>query len=1019
MRRTRYRRSNHTRVTDQLEVLPLYARLSAAEQHRVFSPHARRRVVLATNVAETSLTVPGIHYVIDTGLARISRFSTRTKVQRLPIEPISQASANQRKGRCGRLADGICVRLYAEEDFDARPEFTDPEILRTNLASVILQMTSLGLGDIERFPFVEPPDTRAVQSGVQLLEEIGAITTQPAKRRTSRGRRPGRSSRRTPSPASAGQLRLTKIGRQLVALPVDPRLGRMVLAAAEHDCVRDVITIVAALSIQDPRERPSDLQEQADQAHRRFADPTSDFASLLRLWRYVKEQQKALTSSAFRRMCRKEFLNYLRVREWQDLDAQLRQIAKQLKLPLGKSAADADAIHRALLAGLLSHLGMRDPEKRDYLGARGTRFGIFPGSGLFKKQPEFVMSAELVETGRLWGRVNAAIEPEWAEKAGAHLIKRSYSEPHWEKNRGSVMALEKVTLYGIPIVAERPVNYGRIDPVVSREIFVRHALVQGEWRTHHAFYAANQALLEEAEGLEHRARRRDIVVDDETLFDLYDARVPADVVSTAHFDAWWKKARHETPDLLTFSLDMLVHDHADDVSRDDYPLVWQHGEAQLPLDYEFQPGSSRDGVTVDIPVAALPQVAAEDFTWPVPGLRHDLVVALIKSLPKQLRVNFVPAPNVAAAFLASATPGEEPIVAALTRYLKRTTGVVVPPDAFDLDKVPGHLMLTFRVVDDQGAELQTGKNLDALKQQLHTAAGGAVSAAAAAVERTGLVDWDLDELPRVFTQTRAGHEVRGYPALVDEGATVGVAVFATEAEQADAMARGTRRLLLLAVPPPVQAITAALSNSDKLALALNPYGGASALLDDAAAAAVDALVAEHGGAAWDRQGFERLVEVVRRDGLPRTEQVIRLARAAVEGAHAVDRRLSGRAELAQLPALSDLKGQWERLMHPGFVAEAGVEALRHYPRYLRAMEIRLDRLPDDPRRDTVLMATVAGVQASYLHQVSGLREGERPDAALREIRWMVEELRVSLWAQQLRTPAPISVNRIEKALADL
>ncbi len=1001
-----------SRVTDRLEVLPLYARLSSHEQHRVFAPHSTRRVVLATNVAETSLTVPGIHYVVDIGLARISRYSSRTKVQRLPIEPISKASANQRKGRCGRLADGICIRLYAEDDFEARPEFTDPEILRTNLASVILQMTALGLGDIAGFPFLEPPDTRAVQAGFQLLDEIGAITTAPPQRRASRRGRG--SSRQAPGRGP----RLTTIGRDLVRLPVDPRLARMVLEAGRNECVREVVTIVAALSIQDPRERPADQQEQADQAHRRFADRTSDFASLLNLWRYIKEQQKELSSSGFRRMCRREYLNYLRVREWQDLDAQLRQVAKQLGVPMTTTPAAAEAVHRSLLAGLLSHIGIRDEERRDYLGARGTRFSIFPGSGLFTSQPAFVMAAELVETGRLWGRMNARIEPEWAEDVARHIVKRSYSEPHWEKSRGAVVALEKVSLYGIPIVTDRKVNYGRIDPTMSRELFIRHALVQGEWTTHHRFFAANQALLAEADELEHRARRRDIVVDDETVYDLYEQRIPADVVSTAHFDAWWKRQQHDTPELLTFTLDMLVHDNAE-VSADDFPLAWRHGEAELPLAYQFEPGTDLDGVTVDIPVATLPQVGAHDFSWPVPGLREELVVAMIRSLPKQLRVNFVPAPNVARAFLAATTPGEEPLVDALTRYLRRTTGVTVPPDAWDFTKVPAHLRTSFRVVDDAGAELGVGKDIEALKNRLRGQADTAVAAAAAGLERSGLTGWDFDTLPRVFRQTRAGLEVRGYPALVDDGTPVSIAVLGTEEEQRSAMVLGVRRLLLLAVPSPAPAIAADLSNADKLALALNPAGGSAALLDDAYAAAVDALVADHGGPAWERESFHSLVETVRRHGRARTEQVVLLARDAVTAAHAVDRRLSGRAELALLPALSDMSGQWARLMGAGWVAAAGVEALRHYPRYFAAMEQRLEKLPGDPRRDAVLMGTVAGVQSAYLQRWESLRPGEPPGTGLRAIRWMIEELRVSLWAQQLRTAQPVSVSRIEKALADV
>ena len=644
--------------------------------------------MLATNVAETSLTVPGVRYVVDTGLARISRYSTRTKVQRLPIEPISQASANQRAGRCGRVADGICIRLYAEEDFAGRPPYTEPEILRTNLASVILQMTALDLGDIAAFPFVEPPDIRRVRAGVQLLDELGALTTAPPRRRRTGGRQVDRRDRR----------RLTEIGRQLVQLPIDPRLGRMVIEAGRNGCVRDVVTIVAALSIQDPRERPSDEQQLADAKHRRFADPASDFAGLLNLWRHLKQQQDELSSSAFRRRCRADYLNYLRIREWQDLDAQIRGVCKQIGVRVDKGPSAAEAIHRSLLAGLLSHIGMRDPDRRDYLGARGTRFAIFPGSALFKKPPEFVMAAELVETGRLWARINATVEPGWAESLAAHLVKRTYSEPHWEKKRGAVMALERVTLYGVPIVVDRSVNFGRIDKATARELFIRHALVQGEWRTHHRFFAENQRLLEEAEELEQRARRRGIVADDETIFDFYDSRVGPDVVSVAHFDAWWKTQERATPDLFRFPPDLVVPDSAEVVSGADFPDVWRHGEHDLTLDYTFDPGQVADGVTVEIPVAGLNQVGEGDFSWPVPGLRQDLVVALLRSLPKSLRVNFVPAPDHARAFLAAVTPGEEPLLDALERHLRRSTGVVVTRGDWDLDKVPNHLRFSFRVV---------------------------------------------------------------------------------------------------------------------------------------------------------------------------------------------------------------------------------------------------------------------------------------------------------------------------------
>lgn len=626
------------------EVLPLYARLSHAEQHRVFQQHTGRRIVLATNVAETSLTVPGIKYVIDPGFARISRYSHRTKVQRLPIEAVSQASANQRKGRCGRTSDGICIRLYSEDDFLARPEFTDAEILRTNLASVILQMTAAGLGEIEKFPFIDPPDHRNIRDGVQLLQELGALDPDEKDPRN----------------------RLTQTGRKLAQLPVDPRLARMVLEADKNGCVREVMVIAAALSIQDPRERPAEKQTQADQQHARFRDESSDFLAFLNMWRYIREQQKERGSSAFRRMCKQEYLNFLRIREWQDIYSQLRTVAKQMGIQFNEEDAAEQSVHVSLLAGLLSHIGMKDVKdgaKNEYLGARSAKFAIFPGSALFKKTPRFVMSAELVETSRLWARVNAKIEPEWVEPLAGHLLKRTYSEPHWEKDQAAVMAFEKVTLYGVPIIAQRKVNYGRIDPEASRELFIRNALVEGDWRTHHKFFADNRKLLTEVEELEHRARRRDILVDDETLYDFYDQRVPEHVVSGAHFDSWWKHKRTEEgrePELLDFERSMLINERAGDISKADYPDSWHQGRLKFRVTYQFEPGADADGVTVHIPLQVLNQVTDEGFDWQIPGLREEVVTELIRSLPKPIRRNYVPAPNFAQRFLAVAVLSRNP-----------------------------------------------------------------------------------------------------------------------------------------------------------------------------------------------------------------------------------------------------------------------------------------------------------------------------------------------------------------------
>ncbi|MGH3586661.1 MAG: ATP-dependent RNA helicase HrpA, partial [Pseudonocardia sp.] len=713
---------------------------------------------------------------------------------------------------------------------------------------------------------------------------------------------------------------LTAVGESLSRLPVDPRLGRMLVEADRNGCLREVLVIAAALSIQDPRERPADHQAQSDQMHARFRDQTSDFVTLLNLWRYLREQQKATSSSAFRRMCRAEFLNYLRIREWQELESQLRQVAKQLKLGVGRPVStgsstevDADNIHQALLAGLLSHIGLRDPDRRDYLGARNARFSIFPGSGLFKKQPPFVMSAELVETSKLWGRVNAAVQPEWAESLGAHLVKRTYSEPHWSKKRAAVMAYERVTLYGVPLVADRLVSYGKVDPALARELFIRHALVYGEWSTRHGFFAQNRALLDEVEELEHRARRRDILVDEHTLFDFYDARVGEDVVSGAHFDSWWKRERETRPDLLTFDPEMLVNESAGSVTEHDYPDTWREGPLSMQLSYQFEPGAAADGLTVDLDVATLNQVGAEAFSWQVPGLREELVVALIRSLPKQLRVNFVPAPNHARGFLSAVSPGEESLLDALERHLRAKTGVHVPREAWDWTKVPDHLRPTFRVVDTDGRVVGEGKDLEALKEPLRPKFAEAVSqlAASSGVTATGQTEWTFGEIERTFTQTRAGHEVRGFPALVDEGSAVGLQVLGSEAEQEASMRLGTRRLLMLAIPSPARLIVDGLSNPDKLTLAGSPYASVQALLEDCVAAAVEALVDTNGGVAWDPASFEKLTEVVRAGLVESTRTVMYDVARVLDAWRRTDRSLSGSSisgsDLGMLPALADMK----------------------------------------------------------------------------------------------------------------
>jgi ATP-dependent helicase HrpA len=976
------------------EVLPLYARLSAAEQHRVFQPHRGRRVVLATNVAETSLTVPGIKYVVDPGTARISRYSHRTKVQRLPIEPVSQASANQRKGRCGRVSDGVCVRLYSEEDFLARPEFTDAEILRTNLASVILQMTNLGLGDILDFPFIDPPDRRNVKDGVNLLEELGAL--------------------------SEGGL--TPLGRKLAQLPVDPRLARMVLEADRNGCVREVMVIAAALSIQDPRERPAEKRQAADEKHARFADKESDFLAYLNLWEYVRERQKELSGNQFRRLCKQEYLHYLRIREWQDIFGQLRQVGKDLGVTLNSTPGDPQQVHISLLSGLLSHIGLLDETKKDsarrdadkgrrgpreYDGARNARFAIFPGSALAKKPPRWVMAAELVETSRLWARIGAKIEPEWVEPLAGHLVKRTYSEPHWEKNQGAVMAYEKVTLYGVPVVAERKVNYARIDPELCRDLFIRNALVEGDWDTHHRFLRDNRRLLEEVEQLEHRARRRDIVVDDETLFEFYDERIPPSVVSARHFDSWWKKAHRDTPDLLTFSTSMLVNDAADSVTQADYPDSWHVDEQRLRLSYQFEPGTDADGVTVQIPLPVLNQVDASGFDWQIPGLRTDLVTELIRSLPKRLRVNFVPAPNVAREVLSRIDPESGPLLDSLARELRAMTGVEVPREAWDMSRVPDHLKITYRVVDRRDT-LAEGKDLADLKRRLAPKVSATLSRAADAIERQGLRTWDFGTLARTHERGR----VKAYPALSDEGDSVAIRTYATEAEQRRSMWRGTRRLVLLNSPSPVKLLQSKLSNQAKLVLSNTPHGSVTALLDDCVACAADKLITDFGGPVWEEAEFVRLKDQVRAELTDTTSLVFAHAQRILAAAHEAEARLKSLTSPSLAPALADIRAQLSRLIFPGFVTAASAKRLPDVLRYLRAIDRRLERLPDDPHRDRERMLQIQQVEARYVRA----RDANPGEPKIREVRWMIEELRVSFFAQQLGTAYPISQKRILKAL---
>ncbi|MEE6272085.1 ATP-dependent RNA helicase HrpA [Georgenia sp. MJ206] len=1120
-----------------VQVIPLYARLSAAEQHRVFEPHAVRRVVLATNVAETSLTVPGIRYVVDPGTARISRYSNRTKVQRLPIEPISQASANQRSGRCGRVADGIAIRLYSRSDFESRPEYTEPEILRTSLAAVILQMTALGLGDVERFGFVDPPETRAIRDGVQLLHEIGALERAPEGTQAPDGAdatdAPSGPAGRTtgamagPSAGAAGGTRLTDVGRQLAQLPIDPRLGRMLLEAQTNGCAAEVMIIVAALSVQDVRERPTEHQQAADAKHRRFADTTSDFLSYLNLWRYLRTQQRDLSGSAFRRMCRAEYLNYLRVREWQDVVAQLRQLAKPLGLTMrplalphpeevgedpaaaavavGRSsdAASADALHQSLLVGLLSNLGSYDERRRDYAGARGTRFVVWPGSGLVKKTYDWVMAAELVETSRLFARTVARIKPEWVEPVAAHLSKRTYSEPYWSSKQGAAMVHEKVLLYGMTLVADRTVPLASVGTdaarALAREMFIRHALVGGEWRTHHEFFARNRELLAEAEELEHRARRRGLVIDAEGLADFYDERLPEGIVTARHFDAWWKKARRDEPELLTFTRELLLPD-ADAVSGTDFPDTWHQGDLTLPLTYQFEPGADADGVTVHVPIAVLGRLRNEGFDWMVPGLLAELTTATIRALPKKIRVQLVPAPDVAREVLgllpdwpevAPAPPGAPSFTEAFARAVRAIRGVEVPDDAWDAERLPAHLRMTFRVLSEEGAVLGESKSLLSLQRRLApqaqsavrsavrgavaqamaeardaagqtgrgagqaggttgttpAAAGGAgpVPAGAAAgtgvpsggglAEQEGVTGWP--ELPggtiprQVETTSGQGFIVRAYPALVDVPARgkapagVALRLLADAREQAVAHRLGLRRLVLLETALSTQRVTTRWTGTQALTLAASPYPSTPALVEDVQLAAVGALVdvwtTDHGGdPVRDAEAYRAVVAFVRGELEERVFQVVGHVVAALEAHRHLEVAIKQATSMFLLNTLTDVRDQAARLVYPGFVSATPPDRLVHLPRYLRAAQRRVERAQDNVHQDADLAWRVGELEDELAAAVESA-ERSAPDpartATLEEVRWMIEELRVSLFAQQLGTPVKVSDKRIRKLLA--
>ncbi len=1042
------------------EILPLFARLSAAEQARVFKPSNARRIVLATNVAETSLTVPGIRYVVDTGLARVKRYSYRNKVEQLQVEPISQAAANQRAGRCGRVADGICIRLYGETDFEARPRFTDPEILRSSLASVILRMKSLHLTAIETFPFIEPPPGRAVADGYQLLNELGAVDDENT---------------------------LTPLGNELARLPLDPRVGRMILAARDLGSLAEVLVIASALSVQDPRERPVDAQEQADQAHKRFADERSEFLQWLKIWRWFGEAVEHKKSNRqLADACRAQFLSHLRLREWRDVHSQLLTVVREHGWRIGESEATYEQVHLALMTGLFGNLGLKADDEPHYLGARGIKFFLWPGSTLAKKAGRWVMAAELVETSRLYARCLAKIEPEWIEKIGAHLLKKSLSEPHWEKRAAQVTAFERATLYGLPVYQRRRVAFGQQDTARARELFIRGALVEGEFDTKLAFFAHNRKQLAEIEQLEHKSRRQDVLVDDELIFAFYDEALPQGIYTGAAFERWYRNEVKKTgqPEdklrLLYLSRDDLMRHEAAGITTDLFPKRLAMAGVEMGLSYHFEPGSARDGVTLTVPLYALNQVDARRAEWLVPGMVKEKVQLLLKSLPQKLRRHCVPLPEYAAGFFErnEARFGADGIVDALIADVRETTQVALKPTDFKLETLPAHLFMNFKVVDEHGRQLAMGRNLAQLRSELggeaqrefqklaaraSLVAGGDASvsvsqpgspanagAQAMPAPRRGgaapetrspssasrgparvdeadaagaggsagggttalyenLTTWNFGKLPELLEIRRGGQTLFGYPALVDRTTHCDVEVFDSPEEAARVHRAGLRRLFALQLREPIKYLEKNLPGMREMALQFMPLGTQEALRDQLIDMALDRACLQEPLPDDDASFHARRDEGKSRLSLL-AQEIARLVGQILAEYSAVTKKLAQAKPNAA--AYADMQQQLQGLVGKRFIVDTPYAQLSHFPRYLKGIALRIDKLKADPARDARQLAELQPLLTQYQRAQSA--RGGVPDARLAEFRWLLEELRISLFAQELRTPMPVSVKRLHK-----
>lgn len=992
---------HHLQVT---EVLPLYARLSPADQGRIFKPSGQRRIVLATNVAETSLTVPGVRHVIDTGFARISRYSHRSKIQRLPIERISQASADQRKGRCGRVAEGICIRLYTEEDYESRPEFTQPEIQRTNLASVILQMKMLGFGDIERFPFIDPPDSRQIKDGYRVLEEIGAVD---------------------------GLGKITQLGRKLARLPVDPRIARMLLEAAHTSALREMLVIAAALSVQDPRDRPMDKRQQADEAHALFANEESDFLGFLELWKFVEEKRRHLTQRKFRRLCREYFLSYTRILEWHDIHRQLRAQMHDMGYRDNKEFPGYETIHRAVLSGLLSHIGFKQSGKgKGYLGARNSQFHLFPGSVLFGNNPKWLVAAELVETTKLYARVCARVQPEWIESLAGHLIKHSYSEPHWQAKRSQVGAYEKVTLFGVVLVPRRRINFGPIDPKQSREIFIRFGLVAGDFHSRAPFWRHNRELVEYVQDMEARTRRLDLLVDEERMVAFYDQRIPEGIYSKPQLEQWLRKQSKKQPRLLHMELEDVMARESDASAEAQFPKELDINRMHLPLEYHFEPGHEADGVTLVVPAGVLRQLSPGRLDWLVPGLLEEKLVTLIKGLPKSLRKQYVPVPDYAARALQRLQVSDTPLVQALGAVLKQLSGGAhIPEDAWNTGSLPNYLRMRVRVIDHEGSTLATGRNLLQLQKQ-YGDSNAALSSEKGAHElaRQGIIHWDFDELPEQVETGSHGIRLVGYPALVDTGDSVAIEVQGSEVEAQVSHRAGLRRLFMLAMPKDMRQLRKQLPGLQQMRLqytkAAKPSISANAKRKPDLEAQLLALIIDRTFLLdhpdiRDREHFEERLQQHRGEMFSRGDEVCTLAGEILQLYQQRRKTLSGITQINWLASTQDMQGQLDRLVYQGFLQQIPWQQLQQYPRYLQALGLRLEKLRTSATRDQQRLRELQAVHDDWLQRWRVANEKAVVDQRLEEIRWMLEELRVSLFAQELKTAYSVSAKRIRKRWREL